>query len=71
MVAHQAPMSMEFSRQEYWSRLPFPTSGDLADPGIEPLPPASPALTGGFFTVFALLFFSFFTVTAEPPGKPA
>ena len=62
---------MGFPRQEYQSRLPFPTSGDLADPGIEPLPPASPALTGGFFTVSALLFFSFFTVTAEPPGKPA
>ena len=35
-VAHQAPMSMEFSRQEYWSRLPFPSPGDLPDPGIEP-----------------------------------
>ena len=35
-VAHQAPLSMKFSRQEYWSGLPFPTSGDLPDPGIEP-----------------------------------
>ena len=35
-VAHQAPLSMEFSRQEYWSRLPFPSPGDLPDPGIEP-----------------------------------
>ena len=34
-VAHQAPPSMEFSRQEYWSGLPFPSSGDLPDPGIE------------------------------------
>ena len=33
--SHQAPLSMEFSRQEYWSRLPFPSRGDLPDPGIE------------------------------------
>ena len=33
-VAHQAPLSMEFSRQEYWSGLPFPTPGDLPDPGL-------------------------------------
>ena len=37
---HQASLSMGFSRQEYWSRLPFPTSGDLLDPGIEPVSPA-------------------------------
>ena len=36
-VAHQAPLSMEFSRQEYWSELPFPPPGDLPDPGIEPM----------------------------------
>ena len=35
-VVHQAPLSMEFSRQEYWSGLPFPPPGDLPDPGIEP-----------------------------------
>ena len=35
-VAHQAPLSMEFSRQEYWRGLPFPSPGDLPDPGIEP-----------------------------------
>ena len=35
-VAYQAPQSMEFSRQEYWSGLPFPSSGDLPNPGIEP-----------------------------------
>ena len=52
-VALQAPVSMGFSRQEYWSGLPFPPPGDLPDPGIKP---ASPVLTGGFFT-------------AEPPGK--
>ena len=46
--------SMWFSRQKYWSELPFPFPGDLPDPGIEP---ESPALAGGFFT-------------AEPPGKP-
>ena len=43
-VAHQASLSMEFSRQEYWSGLPFPPPGDLPDPGIKPMSPASPAL---------------------------
>ena len=52
-IACQAPLSMGFSRQEYWSGLPFPSPGDLPDPGIEPM---SPALTGWFFTT-------------EPPGK--
>ena len=46
-VGHQAPLSMGFSRLEYWSGLPFPTPVHLPDPGIEP---ASPALAGGFFT---------------------
>ena len=46
-IAHQASLSMEFSRQEYWSRLLFPSPGDLPDPGTEP---GSPALAGGFFT---------------------
>ena len=36
----QAPLSVEFSRQEYWSGLPFPSAGDLPDPGIEPMSPA-------------------------------
>ena len=53
-VAHQAPLSMEFPRQEYWSGLPFPPPGDLPDSGIKP---KSPSLTGEFFT-------------PEPPGKP-
>ena len=53
-VAHQAPLSMGFLRQEYWSGLPFPSSGDLPNPGIEPI---SPALAGAFFTT-------------EPPGNP-
>ena len=39
-VAHQAPLSMGFSRQECWSELPFPSPGDLPDPGIEPKSPA-------------------------------
>ena len=42
--AHHAPLSLGFFRQEYWSRLPFPPPGDLPNPGIEPLSPASPAL---------------------------
>ena len=40
MVAHQAPLSIGFSRQEYWSGLPFPSPGDLPDPGTEPGSPA-------------------------------
>ena len=43
-VAHQAPLSMGFPRQEHWSGLPFPPPGDLPDPGIEPASPTSPAL---------------------------
>ena len=46
-VTYQAPLSMGFSRQEYWRRLPFPSPGDLLDSGIELL---SPALSDGFFT---------------------
>ena len=53
-VAHQAPLSMEFSRQEEWSGLPFPTPGHLPNPGIEL---TSPVLAGRFFTTV-------------PPGKP-
>ena len=49
-VAHEAPRSTEFSRQEYRSGLSFPIPGDLLDPGIEPASLASPALAGGFFT---------------------
>ena len=48
-LAHQAPLSMEFSTQEYWSELPFPTSGVLPEPGIEPVSLASPVLTRRFF----------------------
>ena len=43
-IAHQAPLTMEFSRQEYWSGVPFPPPGDLPHPGTEPTSPASPAL---------------------------
>ena len=49
-VACQAPLSTEFSRQEYWNRLPFPTPGDLPNPGTKP---ASLAWAGGFFTTSA------------------
>ena len=52
-VACQAPLSMKFSRQEYWSGLPFPTPGDLPEPGIEPMFLESPALAGGFLTTSA------------------
>ena len=56
-VARQAPLPMEFSRQEYWTGLPFPTPGDLPHPGTDPSCLVSPALVGIFFT-------------AEPTGKP-
>ena len=56
-VALQAPLSMKFPRQEYWSGFPLPTRGDLPDPGIEPTSLVSPALAGGFFTTVS-------------PGKP-
>ena len=49
-AAHQAPPSMGFPRQEYWSRLPFPTPGDLPNPGIEPTVLTFPALAGRLFT---------------------
>ena len=49
-VACQAPLSMGFSRQEYWSELPCPSPGDLPDPGITSVSLTSPALAGGFFT---------------------
>ena len=50
-VSHQAPLSMEFSKQEYWSQLLFPTPGDVSDQGIEPV---SPTLTDGLFTNVSL-----------------
>ena len=56
-LACQAPMSVEFSRQEYWTGLPFPPPGDLPDPGTKPTSPVPPALQVDFFTT-------------EPPGKP-
>ena len=49
-VAPQAPLSMGFSRQEYWSGFPYPPPGDLPDPWIKPRSVMSPALAGGFFT---------------------
>ena len=53
-VAHQAPPSMEFSRQEYWTGLPFPSPGDIPNAGMEP---RSPALQAD-------------ALPSEPPGKP-
>ena len=53
IVTLQAPLSMEFSRQEHWSKLPFPSPEDLPDPGIDPLSLAFPALAGRFFTIWA------------------
>ena len=50
IVGHQAPLSMGFSRQEYWSGLPWPPPGNLPDPGIQPSSLMSPALAEGFFT---------------------
>ena len=52
-VAFQDPLSMGFFRQEYWSGLPFPSAGDLPDPGIKPESLTSPALAGRFFTTRA------------------
>ena len=49
-IAHQAPLSMVFSKQEYWSGFPCPPPGDLPNPGIKPVSLRSPALAGGFFT---------------------
>ena len=56
-VAHHTLLSMQFSRQEYWRGLPFPSPGNLPDPGIKPEPLASPAWADRFFT-------------SAPPGKP-
>ena len=53
-AVHQAPLTTGFPKQEYWSGLPFPSPGDLSDPGNEPVPSA---LAGRFFTIV-------------PPGKP-
>ena len=52
-VAHQAPLSMGFSRQEHWSGLLYPPLGDLPHPGIESVSPVSPALAGRLFTTIA------------------
>ena len=52
-VARQAPLSMGFSRQEHWSRLPCPPSRDLPNPGIKPTSLTSPALATGLFTTSA------------------
>ena len=56
-IAHQAPLSMGFSRQEYWSGLPYPPPWNLPDSGIKPRYPVYPALQAG-------------SLPTEPPGKP-
>ena len=53
-VALQAPLSMGFSKHEYWCGLPFPPPGDLPDPGIKPESLMSPALAGGFITTSSM-----------------
>ena len=53
LIAYQAPLSMGFSRQEHWSGLPFPSPGDLPNPGTEPTSLMSPALASSFFTTSA------------------
>ena len=50
-VAHQAALSMEFSRKEYWRRMPFPTGEDLPNSGIQPKSVVSPELANEFFTI--------------------
>ena len=57
IIAHWAPLSMGFPREEYWSGLPFPSSGDLPDPGIKPTSPVTPALQVD-------------SLVTEPSGKP-
>ena len=57
-ISHQAPLSVGFSRQAYWSGVPFSSPGDLPYPGIEPASPVSPALKVGF-------------LPSEPSGKPS
>ena len=52
-VAHQAPLSTGFSRQEYWNGLPFPSPGNLPDLGIKPMSLVSPELSGRLFTIWA------------------
>ena len=60
-VAHQAPLSIGFSRQEFWSGLPFPSPGDLPEPRTEPASLTSPELSGRFFTTSAPdTFFSYY-----------
>ena len=54
-IAHQAPLSRRFPRQEDWSELSFSPPGDLPDPGIEPMSPVPPTLVGRFFTMKPLL----------------
>jgi len=62
-VAHQPPLSIGVSMQEYWSGLPYPPPGNLPDPGIKPVSLMSPVLAGRFFTTSA-------TWEAQAPHNP-
>ena len=66
-VARQAPLSVGFSRWGYWSGLPFPPSGDLPHPGIEPMSLTSPVLAGGFFTASATYAALYYRTTLDEP----
>ena len=67
-TAHQTPLAMEFSRQEYWNGLPFPFSRDFPNPGMEPESLLSPVAAGGFFTTSATYGSSFKVVLDTSPS---
>ena len=69
-IGHQAPLFMEFSRQEFLSGLSFPAPRDLPNPGIEPASLVSPALVDGFFCLFVCLFVCLFFTTKSPKVYP-
>ena len=64
-IAHQAPLSMGFSRQEYWSGLPFPSPGDLPDPGVKP---RCPTLQADFFTLWVTILLNKISEPVPPPN---
>ena len=77
-IAHQAPLSMEFSKQEYWNGLPFSSPGELPNPVIQPMSLMSAALAGGFFTTSATwevplrneLLFNIYVQKKKKKSKP-
>ena len=64
-VAHQTPLSMEFPRSEYWSRLPFPPTVDLPEPGIEPASLSSPVLACKIFPLFLAAYYNFVNFSSK------